>query len=742
MRRRKLGQILVDAGLVSEDQLVQVLEEQKESGRKHLGQMIIEKEWAREEDICLALSKQLNIPYVKLSELEIPKEVVETIAQKQAQRKLVFPYRKTGRRLRLAMANPLDYGTIDDLKFRTGLDISVAVTTEQEIREAIENYHTDDFDFDLFANVVPSAEVEVLPEEREDDSEYDVDELIRQSEIAPIVRLTNAILADAIKLAASDIHVEPQEKEVMVRYRIDGMMKTIFKVGIPVLAPLVSRIKIIADMDIAVKRRPQDGRTKLKVGNKQYDMRISTLPTIFGEKVVIRILDQSKAFINLDELGFGPKELEVYGSLLSRPQGIVLVTGPTGSGKSTTLYASLNRLMSEVINIVTVEDPVEYQLPGINQVQVNERAGITFATGLRSILRQDPNVVMVGEIRDGETANISFQAANTGHLVLSTLHTNDAASAVMRLVDLGVDPFVIASSLLCVLAQRLVRKNCPHCLITEPVEEAVLARLGLAGDNDTRSKIKKGQGCEACQFTGYMGRLGIYELLTVDESIRKLIVKGASDTEIAENVRKRGIKDLHGDGLEKLLQGRTTLDEIMRVAPPPERDSRQIDVVPEVMAVPKESVAAPAEEIAKEIAGGAGADIVIEPAREQPRILAVDDDPFIRKMLEKVLTEAKFDVVLASDGEEALERVYRSMPDLIISDVVMPKLDGLSLVKKLKGHLQTSMIPVILLTSRDEVESEVAGFEAGADDYIPKPIVANRLLARINRIMSIYGRAQ
>ena len=721
MRRKKLGQILVEAGLITEDQLVEALAEQKNTKGKHLGRIIVEKEWARNEDICQALAKQLNIPYVILSELEIAKEVVQTISRKRANRKLIFPYRMTGRRLRLAMANPLDYTTIDEVKFRTGLDISVAVATEEDIREAIDNHYGEDFDFDLFATMVPSEEIEVVAEER-GDNEYDVDELIRQSEIAPIVRLTNAILADAIKLNASDIHIEPQEKEVSVRYRIDGMMKNIFKVGLPALAPLVSRIKIIADMDIATKRRPQDGRTKLKVGKKQFDMRISTLPTIFGEKVVIRILDQSKAFIDLEELGFGPGDLKVFTANLARPQGIVLVTGPTGSGKSTTLYASLNRVKSEVINIITVEDPVEYQLPGINQVQVNERAGITFASGLRSILRQDPNVVMVGEIRDTETAKIAFQAANTGHLVLTTLHTNDAASAVTRLIDLGVDPYVIASSLLCVLAQRLVRKNCPHCQVSEKEDKAVLARLGLSGDNEANKKIKKGQGCEACQFAGYIGRIGIYELLLVDDEVRKLIVQGSSDTEIAKSSRARGDKDLFRDCREKLVQGTTSIEELMRVAPPPEEEGRQAAM--------------------EQVAEAPAMDRAAEAVKPQIRVLAVDDDPFIRKMLEKVLTEARYDVVLATDGEEALEKIYRERPDLIISDVVMPKLDGLSLVKKLKGKLQTSIIPVILLTSRDEVENEVEGLEAGADDYIPKPIVADLLLARINRVLSIYGRAQ
>jgi len=721
MRRKKLGQILVEAGLINEEQLVQALEEQKKQKGKQLGKIIIENEWAKNEDICKALSKQLNIPYVKLKELEFSKEVIETIPRKQANRKLLFPYKKTGRRLRLAMANPLDYTTINEIKFKTGLDVSVAVATEEDIREAIDDNYPDEFDLDLFATMVPSEEVEVLAEER-DENEYDVDELIRQSEIAPIVRLTNAILADAIKLQASDIHIEPQEKEVTVRYRIDGMMKNIFKVGIPALAPLVSRIKIIGDMDIAMKRRPQDGRTKLKVGNNQYDMRISTLPTIFGEKVVIRVLDQSKAFIDLQELGFGPDDLKALASILTRPQGIVLVTGPTGSGKSTTLYASLNRLKSEVINIVTVEDPVEYQLPGISQVQVNERAGITFASGLRSILRQDPNVVMVGEIRDAETAKIAFQAANTGHLVLTTLHTNDASSAVTRLIDLGVDPYVIASSLLCVLAQRLVRKNCPHCQVVEKVNKTLLTRLGISGGKKTLEKIKKGQGCEACQFSGYLGRLGIYEMLMVDNDLRKLIVQGAADTEIAEDARERGIKDLFGDCRDKLFQGVTSVDELMRVAPPPERDGRQ-------PAMEQVAAAAPVEKTAEALG-------------TQLRVLAVDDDPFIRKMLQKVLTEAQYDVVLATDGEEALEKVYRERPDLIISDVVMPNMDGLSLVKKLKSQLQTSIIPVILLTSKDEVESEVEGLEAGADDYIPKPIVANLLLARINRVLSIYGRAQ
>lgn len=721
MARKKMGQLLLAAGLITEDQLVEALDRQKQTKRRYLGKILVEMGLAQEEDICRALATQLNLPFVTLSELEIPQEVVELLARKQADSKLILAVGKQERRLRLAMANPLDYGTIDDVKFRTGLEVTVVVASETDIRKAIEkHYNKDEIDFDLLSRVMPSAEVEVLPDEREPDTEYNVDELIRQSEIAPIVRLANAILADAIKLNASDIHIEPQEREVLVRYRVDGMMKNIFKVNLPVLAPLVSRIKIIGDMDIAVKRRPQDGRTKLKVANKHYDLRISTLPTIFGEKVVIRILDQARAFISLADLGFQGAELEVLTSILSRPQGIVLVTGPTGSGKSSTLYGALNHLRSEVINIVTVEDPVEYQLPGINQVQVNERAGITFAAGLRSILRQDPNVVMVGEIRDAETAKIAFQAANTGHLVLSTLHTNDAPSAVTRLIDLGIDPFVIASSLLCVLAQRLVRRNCPHCLVPDAVQESVLARLDLS--RDQARGVRKGQGCEACQFTGYSGRAGIFEMLTINDDLRKLIVRGAADTEIAAEARRLGIRDLHADGLFKLCQGLTSVEELMRTAPPPERDARFAGTAKRAASPPEEAK--------------------VETPRKQPRVLAVDDDPFIRTLLEKVLSEANYEVILATDGEEALAKVFRDLPDLIISDVVMPKLDGLELVKKLKGHLQTSIIPVILLTSKDEVESEVEGLEAGADDYIPKPIVTNRLLARINRIMSIYDRAQ
>jgi type IV pilus assembly protein PilB len=359
-------------------------------------------------------------------------------------------------------------------------------------------------------------------------------------------------------------------------------------------------------------------------------------------------------------------------------------------------------------------------LPGVNQVLVNEKAGITFSSGLRSILRQDPNVVMVGEIRDAETARIAFQAANTGHLVLSTLHTNDAPSAIARLVDLGVDSFVIASSLLAVLAQRLVRRNCPQCLEPDSLEEELLDRFQTIKDKNFQEKIRKGVGCENCQFTGYRGRLGVYELLTMDEDLRKLVVSGASDSEIAKAAKSAGIGDLYADCIAKVLQGSTSIEELMRVAPPPDKDRRKV-----AMTEPP-----PAEEV----------DLIAEAPREQPRILAVDDDPFIRKMLEKVLTEAKFEVVLAADGTEALEKAYRDMPDLIVSDVLMPELDGLELVKKLKGHLGTSMIPVILLTSKDEVESEVEGLEAGADDYIPKPIVASRLVARINRMMSIYGR--
>jgi type IV pilus assembly protein PilB len=464
---KRLGAYLLTAGLIDEETLARALEMQRTQNppKTRIGKLLIEMGLTDDVNIAKTLASQLNLEFLHLNNLKIPKDVIKAIPASIITASMVIPISKNNKKLVVAMANPLEQYVIDDLRFVTQLDVSVVVSPESEVVSAIEKYYTNNLNSNLSEDSDIDAFLEVVEEEKSHDEDDDLQNLIGLTEQAPVVKFTNHIIANAIKFKATDIHIEPRYADTMVRYRIDGILREILHASKKSHFSVVARIKIISNMDISIRRKPQDGRTRIKFGNKEYDLRVSTIPTSYGEKVVIRILDPDGADLSIDDLGFPERDLQVFKNQVNRPQGIILVTGPTGSGKSTTLYACLNELNSPEVNIITVEDPVEYDIAGVNQVQMNPKAGITFASGLRSILRQDPDIVMVGEIRDKETASIAFQASQTGHLVLSTLHTNDAPSAVIRLVDMGIEPYLISAGLNCAIAQRLVRKLCPKCRV-------------------------------------------------------------------------------------------------------------------------------------------------------------------------------------------------------------------------------------------------------------------------------------
>ena len=507
-------------------------------------------------------------------------------------------------------------------------------------------------------------------------------------------------------------------------------MREIMRADKHIHSGVVSRIKIISNLDISIKRKPQDGKAQVKFGDKTFDLRVSTLPTSYGEKVTIRILNPATAELNPEDLGLSPSDLKHILGAISMPQGIILVTGPTGSGKTSTLYACLNKLNSSEVNIVTVEDPVEFDVAGINQVQINPAAGITFAAGLRSILRQDPDIVMVGEIRDSETAVTAFQAAQTGHLVLSTLHTNDAPSAVIRLMDLGIDPFLISASLIAVIGQRLVRGVCQKCKIPDSLLPEQMELLRPYIKQEHKAVFWKGAGCEACQFSGYSGRLGLFEILMLTPSLQRIISPGMSGILLKEAAKKEGFRSMPVDGIMKAMKGRTTMDEVFRVAPPAAKGSAHDQTIePGIDQNTMREEPSHEEDQDREISTTIRS---VSPKK----ILVVDDNAIILKLLRHLLETEGFLVVAAEDGLEALKMASMEKPDLIVTDFLMPKMDGVTLIKKLKSQMSTRFIPVIMLTAKDEVESEVEVIDAGADDYLTKPVVPKRLLARVGRLLN------
>jgi len=550
---KQLGDILLDSGLVTQQQLTEAYEEHQRAGRA-LGRVLVEKGVLTESQLVAALAQQIGLKFVDLSDYPVDGAAIASVPPSVCRRYNALPISYEDGRLMVAMSDPANVFAIDDIRSITGAEVKPVVATKSDVTAAINRYHRVDGDLD---DLTMSMETE------EDD---DLSNIREVTEDAPIVKFVNLLITQAIQDRASDIHIEPTERDLRVRFRIDGVLHEIMRSPKNIQSGVISRLKIMADINIAERRIPQDGRLSVTANGNKIDLRVATLPTVWGEKVVMRVLDNSTAMLKLSDLGFSDSNYDRYAQSFTKPYGMMLVTGPTGSGKSTTLYATLNIVSRPEINVITVEDPVEYRIPGINQVQTNNKAGLTFAGALRSILRSDPDVVLIGEIRDHETSQIAIEAALTGHLVLSTLHTNDAPSAIVRLTEMGVEPFLVGSALDCVLAQRLARKLCSKCREEyTPEREALVSARFPWQDGADLPTLFRAAGCSACSKTGYRGRLALHEVMPVTEEIERLTVERASAVEIGRVAREQGMQTLRDDGMAKVLAGVTTLEEILRV---------------------------------------------------------------------------------------------------------------------------------------------------------------------------------
>ncbi len=561
MEQSQIGELLLRENLVTREQLDKALKEQQQGGTR-IGFSLVSAGAVSEAELTRLLSRQYRVPAVDLSDVEVDAKILQLVPADFAAKHLVLPLRRVGRTLTVAMVNPTDLSVVDDLKFITRFDVDAVVAGEYSLRMAIDKYYevTNDRLGDLLEEL-EEQEVEVVEEEEET---FSTMQLQAQVEEAPVVRLINGFLTDAVRRGASDIHIEPYEKDLRVRYRIDGALQEIMKPPIRMKAALISRVKILADLNIAERRIPQDGRIKIKIGRKVIDFRVSTLPTLFGEKIVLRILDKGNLTLDLEKFGMEQKAEADFLDAISKPYGMVLVTGPTGSGKTTTLYSALSRINTDEVNIMTAEDPVEYNLHGINQVQVRTEIGMTFAAALRAFLRQDPNIVMVGEIRDLETGGIAVKAALTGHLVLSTLHTNDAASTITRMIDMGIEAFNVSSALNCITAQRLVRRICSNCRVETTYVPEVLRAARITEEQAASMTFFKGEGCDACSGSGYSGRQGLYEVMPMTPELRRMILQGSSTDELKQTAVSEGMITLRDDGMLKVRKGITTLDEVIK----------------------------------------------------------------------------------------------------------------------------------------------------------------------------------
>jgi type IV pilus assembly protein PilB len=564
----RLGDVLIKSGKVTQDQLNKALGLQKDDGGR-LGTILVKQGVLTEAQLVELLAQHFGVPPVDLEGAKIDESVIKIIPAEVARKYTILPIAKQGAKVTIAMADPTNVFAMDDIKFMTGYNVDPVVAAETALRAAIDRFYGSTHAIELkrvMDEVSDSGDSSL--EMLEDEENLDLAALEQQSEEAPVVRLVNILLTDAIRRGASDIHVEPYEKEFRVRYRIDGLLYEMMHPPLKLREAITSRIKILAKLDIAEKRLPQDGRIKIKtkVANKtkELDYRVSVLPTIFGEKIVMRLLDKDNLMLDMKRLGFEAESLRRFENAILRPYGMVLVTGPTGSGKTNTLYSALSRINTADVNIITAEDPVEFNLPGINQVQMKEQIGLNFAAALRSFLRQDPNIILVGEIRDFETAEVAIKAAMTGHLVLSTLHTNDAPSSISRLMNMGVEPFLVATSVHLIAAQRLVRRICTGC--KEPVETPAAALLGLGfADAEARTlKLFHGRGCERCSQTGYKGRVALYEVMEVGDELREQILSGASAFELRQKAIQTGMITLRSSGLQKIRDGVTTIEEVVR----------------------------------------------------------------------------------------------------------------------------------------------------------------------------------
>ncbi|NLF25525.1 MAG: type IV-A pilus assembly ATPase PilB [Deltaproteobacteria bacterium] len=557
----RVGELLVRAGLITSEQLTKAVEAQSTGGGS-IPSHLVKFGFLTEQDFVETLSKQYAVPIIELEDCTIDASVTELIPHNLATKHGLIPVVKKDNTLTVAMSDPSNITALNDIKFITGLDIQVVLAPESQIKTKQEKIYEDTVSYDSIIDGMASDSLEVV----DVNDEVDINELEKATEDAPVVKLVNAILSDAIKKGSSDIHLEPYEKIFRVRFRIDGVLYEIMKPPPKLKNAITSRLKIMADLDIAERRLPQDGRIKLKLGSgKEMDFRVNVLPTLFGEKVVLRLLDKSNLQLDMEKLGFFPDQLAHFKTAISKPHGMILVTGPTGSGKTTTLYSALAELNKLTTNICTAEDPVEFNLSGINQAQMHDDIGFNFASALRAFLRQDPDVIMVGEIRDYETAEIAIKASLTGHLVLSTVHTNDAPATISRLLNMGVEPFLVASSINLIVAQRLARRVCANCAEEAKLNPEILVNIGIPPTEAMHIKTMVGRGCEQCSGTGYKGRVALYEVMPMFEEIREFVLNGSSTTELKRESMRLGMMTLRASGLLRLREGTTTVEEVLRV---------------------------------------------------------------------------------------------------------------------------------------------------------------------------------
>jgi type II secretory ATPase GspE/PulE/Tfp pilus assembly ATPase PilB-like protein/CheY-like chemotaxis protein len=754
--------------IVTEAQLAKVRSEARESAS--VWEALVDRRYSTDDQIVQAVAARFHLPIADLSQQD--PDVQNALPEQVARRYNVLPIRSTDSYLEVATANPFDMDAEKMLAFVSGREIRMVLYSPGKIREKLdEMYRSAEVVSRLLSGITAEHDVAHIAETTEDYTSS-----AEEAQARPIIKLVDTLIADGITSRASDVHVEPVEGGVVVRYRIDGVLRQVMKIPRSVGIPLVSRVKIMSGMDIADRLRPQDGRCRVAVNGNPVDLRVSTLPASLGEKLVIRILNTKTTILSLDALGLEGDELEIMSGLLQHKEGIILVTGPTGSGKTTTLYAALRQVQGDKVNIVTVEDPVEYRLgSNIVQVQVNEKAGLTFASALRSILRQDPDVVLIGEIRDMETAQIALQASLTGHLVLSTLHTNDAPNTVTRLIDMGMEAYKIAAALRGILAQRLLRRLCPYCKVkqTEALPERIKVWLP-AGP----AELYQGVGCSECAHTGYRGRFGIVEILVMNPEIERLLGRGATADQIAAAARANGMRSLFESGIRHVVSGETSVEELLRVTEPPrpdevpqarqdrkDREDRQarldrqddgserrrrprapepgddtppagIGVITAPPARSREAAAptlelSPAFELLEDLPPAR-----TELTRKGAMVLLVDDEDQLRRVMKDLLERQGYSVVEARDGAQALDEVDRHAPDIVILDLNLPGVDGYSVLSQLRSRSATRQLPIIVLTAKGDEDNEVRVLQLGADDFLTKPFRAKALAARLENALA------
>ena len=726
------------AKLIGEEELEQL--KQGDNVASSLWETVVVHKAATDSEILSTLATKFRVKIADIKQMESAAKGLVT--EDQARKYHILPVRATDSYLEIATANPFDLDCEKTLAFATGREVRLLLASPVVIAEHLDELYRPENVMQRILDGMGDSDTSITMLEDEPEPE---DMVISEAEASqrPVVRMVDLILSEGILSRASDIHIEPEEGGVAVRYRIDGVLRQIMKIPRAAGVPLISRLKIIASLDIADRLRPQDGRARVVVNSGPVDLRISTLPASQGEKVVIRILDASRTVLSLDGLGLSDSESGAIRELLAFRDGVILVTGPTGSGKTTTLYSAIRHVQDEGVNIVTVEDPVEYRLTGIVQVQVHEKAGLTFSAALRSILRQDPDVVLVGEIRDLETAQIAIQASLTGHLVLSTLHTNDAANAVTRLNDLGVESFKIGSALRGVIAQRLMRTLCTAC--REERSEPVPAKLhrwipDLKG-------LNRAVGCAECAMTGYRGRFSILEILKITPELERLIAHGATADRLADAAAAEGMQLLWDSGLAHVRQGESTVEELLRVVDMPQDDEiRNAEIAAladkggglsdsgEVAVAPLGRLSDQAKRVTEQFELVDGASVVDGGAGV--RVLLVDDEDQLRRVMRDLLERDGYTVFEAGDGAQALEQVDMSAPDILVLDLNLPGLDGYGVITQLRSHTTTEHIPIIVLTAKGDEDNEVRVFELGADDFLSKPFRARALSARIQAVLA------